>query len=101
MHVVQAQGEALFWQGKRQIIASISEALENATSVHHGHMPEIELTSDTTASGIWAMFDYLVFPDRTLKGYGHYEEQYAKENGQGKIKSVRLTRLRVDWPPQG
>ena len=29
---------------------------------HHGHMPEIELTSPTTAKGIWAMEDRVWWP---------------------------------------
>src|SRR3954469_7223500 len=28
-----------------------------AGTVHHGHMPEIELTSPSTATGIWALED--------------------------------------------
>src|SRR5579871_6553114 len=34
-------------------------ALPSAVSAHHGHMPEIELTSATTAFGVWAMFDWV------------------------------------------
>lgn len=96
LHVIQAEVEVL-WQGREQIVTNNSEALKDATTVHHGHMPEIEITSDTTAAGIWAMFDYVLWPDNSLKGYGHYEEQYVKENGQWKIKSIRLTRLQVDF----
>ena len=36
-----------------------SKSLAGCVSVHHGHCPEIELTSDTTASGVWAMEDML------------------------------------------
>jgi len=59
-------------------------------------MPEIEITSSTTARGIWAMFDYLRFPTFIFKGYGHYEEEYVKEVGGWKIKRVLLTRLHCD-----
>ena len=86
-----------FWQGSQQIVKEISTALTNATSIHHGHMPEIKLTSETTATGIWAMSDYVLFSDRTLRGWGHYEEEYVKEKGSWKIKSLRLTRLREEW----
>ena len=53
--------------------------------MHHGHMPEIELTSDTTATGIWAMEDHLWWPEGSalqhLHGYGHYHETYVKLAG--------------------
>jgi hypothetical protein len=76
--------------------------LEQAVTVHHGHMPEIELTSADTARGVWAMVDYVEFPsdgttDALLqRGYGHYEEEYRKIAGEWKISSWRLTRIRVD-----
>ena len=31
-----------------------------------------------------------------LEGYGHYEEDYVKEEGRWCIRRLRLTRLRVD-----
>ena len=63
-------------------------------------MPEIELTGPDTATGIWAMFDYVEFspaPNRTgLQGYGHYHETYTKVDGRWYIQFMKLTRLRVD-----
>ncbi len=35
----------------------VSRSLATSVTVHQGHMPEIELTSDLEARGIWAMFD--------------------------------------------
>jgi hypothetical protein len=33
-----------------------------------------------------------------LQGYGHYIEEYKKgEDGQWRIKQIRLTRIRVDY----
>ena len=40
-------------------IASISKNLAQLRTIHHGCMPEIEVTSPTTARGIWPMEDYL------------------------------------------
>lgn len=72
-------------------------------SVHHGHMPEIELTSETTACGVWAMFDYVEnwggeerSRIRVTQGYGHYHEEYQKNADGWRISALRLTRLRVD-----
>ncbi len=35
-------------------------------------------------------------PGVTLRGYGHYHETYEKIDGQWRIKSSKLTRLRED-----
>lgn len=86
----------LRYEGRATLVAQVSAILANAVTVHHGHMPEIALTSPTTATGIWAMFDYVRLPGFTLKGYGHYEEEYVKEEGKWKIKNLRLTRLHCD-----
>ena len=72
--------------------------LAEVVTVHHGHMPEIELTSPTTATGIWSMEDVLRWPDgRGLHGYGHYHETYEKNADGWRIKSSKLTRLRMDF----
>jgi uncharacterized protein (TIGR02246 family) len=84
-------------RGRDAIVAGVSGALAGAVTVHHGHMPEIELRGERSASGVWAMFDYVEMSDRTFKGYGHYEEEYEKGgDGAWRISSLRLTRLRVD-----
>jgi hypothetical protein len=72
-------------------------------SVHHGHMPIIEITSDTTAKGIWAMEDRLYRSKEHplngdthfVVGFGHYHETYVKLDVGWRIRSTRLTRLRA------
>ena len=82
-------------------VAYVTKVLADTVTVHHGHMPEIELTSTTTAKGIWAMFDYRSEPERSFQGYGHYLEDYEKgADGRWRIQSLRLTRLRTDRMPQ-
>jgi uncharacterized protein (TIGR02246 family) len=88
--------------GREAIVRGVSRVLEGVRTVHHGHMPEIELTGPDTARGVWAMFDYVEFPaaksgERVgLKGYGHYHEEYVREDGQWRIARLRLERLRID-----
>jgi hypothetical protein len=70
-------------------------------SVHHGHMPEITLTSPTGATGIWAMFDHVESQPASgpvnIEGYGHYHETYRKcTDGKWRISSKRLDRLWVN-----
>src|SRR5215472_8799944 len=76
--------------GRDAIVESVSTALIGTRTVHHGHMPEIELTGDDTARGTWAMFDYVEWPQNGdqrvgLQGYGHYLEEYARVDGQWRI----------------
>jgi hypothetical protein len=88
--------------GRPAIVKAISTLLDGVRTVHHGHMPEIDLESDgQAASGVWAMFDYVEFPPSDEKrvgivGYGHYHERYVREDGEWRIAETRLERLRRD-----
>ena len=88
--------------GAAEIVNTVSSNLVDVTSVHHGHCPEIEISSDNSATGIWAMEDKLRWSEdstaqlKTLHGYGHYLETYARVNGNWRIKTLKLKRLRVD-----
>lgn len=97
-------------QGSEAIVRAARAPLEQCVSVHHGHCPEIRLTSDTSAEGKWAMEDMLRWepgsssPIRTLHGYGHYLETYRKTDGEWRIQTLKLTRLRIDttgWQNEG
>lgn len=84
-------------------VADLSETLRDVVTTHHGHMPEITLTSPTTATGIWSMEDMLRWPKgsgiREMHGYGHYRETYERLPVGWRIKTLKLTRLRVDTVP--
>jgi uncharacterized protein (TIGR02246 family) len=86
--------------GADAFLAFLEPTLAAAITVHQGHMPEIEVTSATTATGIWALEDLISWPDGgEMRGYGHYHEVYEKTDGAWKIKSLKLTRLRVVQTP--
>jgi len=79
--------------GADNFVASVMGGLENAATVHHCHTPEITLTSPDTATGIWAMEDWIIFGGgQELHGAGHYRETYEKQNDTWQIKSLHLTR---------
>lgn len=84
------------FEGREAIVAGVSQSLEGAVTVHHGHMPEIEILSETTARGIWAMYDWVDSPQFELHGFGHYHEEYRCEDGDWRIARLHLVRLRVD-----
>lgn len=69
--------------------------LADVLTVHHGHMPEIEITGPDTASGIWSMVD-IVRLGAGFVGYGHYHDDYRKEKGCWRIARMRLTRLLIE-----
>ena len=83
-------------QGRRTIVETVSGYLKDAVTCHHGHMPEIELLGESRARGVWAMFDLVDHPDFLLRGYGHYDEEYLKEDDEWRIRSTVLTRLREE-----
>lgn len=90
--------------GGANIAAFVRAAVEPLTTVHHGHMAEIEILSPTTARAVWAMEDVVrEVKDgvliRELRGYGHYWETYVKRDGRWQIQTSLLTRLRVDLDP--
>ncbi|OBG71687.1 MULTISPECIES: nuclear transport factor 2 family protein [unclassified Mycobacterium] len=85
--------------GADDFVAFLRKTLGRPTQVtaHQVHAPEIELTSATTARGVWALQDVVRFaPGVSLVGYGHYHETYENIDGQWLIKSSTLTRLRED-----
>jgi uncharacterized protein (TIGR02246 family) len=92
-------GEEQVMEGREAIVRSVSASLEGGVSVHHGHMPEIEITGPGTARGIWAMHDRIDHPRYTLRGYGHYHEHYVKQDGRWRIHRLNLTRLSEQRSP--
>jgi hypothetical protein len=87
----------LVTKGSAVFVNFLQVTLGLATTVHHGHLPEIEVTSPTAANGVWAMQDILIFPAGVrVIGFGHYHETYELENGRWRISSTKLTRVYLD-----
>jgi hypothetical protein len=88
------------------LIAAISKRLADAITIHHVHTPEIVLTGPDRARGIWPMMDYVDFhtgeqgaempADRGWIGWGYYEEDYVRSDGDWRISFMRLARQRMD-----
>jgi ketosteroid isomerase-like protein len=90
-------------RGGEHAARQIAASLAGLNSVHHGVEPEIEIVDAEHASGIWPMVDRLRFPPGApfseMTGYGHYRETYVRERGRWRIRTLRLTRLRIDFTP--
>jgi hypothetical protein len=95
------------FEGRDQFVDGMIERRRGirVCSVHHCHTPEIEILGDTRARGTWAMNDYVDKLDpatgarEARHGYGHYHEEYVREEGW-RISSLKLVRLRIDEVPQ-
>jgi hypothetical protein len=63
-------------------------------TLHQGHHPEIEITSPTTATGIWYLEDQVIDAKRntTLRGAAFYHDTYTKIGGIWKLQSTGYTR---------
>ncbi len=82
----------IHFASRDEMVESNRKILAEANTVHHGHMPEIEITGEGTATGVWAMMD-VVRLGAGFTGYGHYHEQYRKEAGEWRIAKMKITRL--------
>ena len=88
------------WESADVMIANLSAILhEGRTSAHHSHSPEITFESPTKAKGIWGMEDYIfdsASGELPIHGFGFYHETYERIGGRWYIKTVALTRLKMD-----
>lgn len=92
-----SESGGLVIEGADAFLDFIRRTLAKAVTVHQVQQPEIELTSPTSATGVWAMEDVVRFmPCVTLHGFGHYHETYEKADGRWVIKTSKLTRLREE-----
>lgn len=83
------------FQGRDAILGWLRSAMENEViTFHQVHHPEIELTSPTTAKGIWYLEDRVInsgpdLPDMPghsiLSGAAFYSDEYQKLDGEWKI----------------
>lgn len=85
--------------GRDEVVAMIRRAVENIHTVHRGFMPEIDVLSETEATGIWAMQDILRNFDGALilDGSGHYHETYRRVGGRWLISHIRLSRIALHY----
>lgn len=84
------------YSGRDAILKFLIESMDRKTflSSHRVHHPEIEFTSDTTATGIWALEDYVIDEENeiTIRGAAFYRDKYVKVNGDWKIMHTGYTR---------
>ena len=84
-------------KGIEAIMGFLKKSLGASTvlSMHQGHQPEIDITSETTAKGIWTSEAGLIITERNVatREVNFYPDEYVKVNGEWKIKHTGYTRL--------
>ena len=92
------------FDGRDAIMKFLTESMSRATflSSHRVHQPEIELTSPTTATGIWALEDYVIDEQHgiTIHGAAFYRDEYVKVGGAWKIKHTGYERTFEEMAPR-
>ena len=65
-----------------------------AVTIHQGHHPEIDFTSATTATGTWALYNYMynVRQNRGIRIGAYYHDRYVKQ-GVWKFQSIGYTHI--------
>jgi len=85
------------FRGVEAIIGFLKKSLgaDTVLSMHQGHQPEIDITSDATAKGIWTSEAGLIITDRNVstREVNVYHDEYVKIEGQWKIKHTGYKRL--------
>lgn len=93
-------------KGRDAIVGWLKSALDNTiVTLHQVHNPEIEITSATSATGIWYLEDRVInrgadmpdMPGHTiLTGAAFYSDEYQKIDGEWKISRTGYERTYVD-----
>jgi hypothetical protein len=83
--------------GRTAIVTWLTEALGGPEIVteHHGHHPEIDFTSDTTATGSWYLQDRVIIPSADLEigGTSFYSDRYTKTDEGWRIAHTGYMRV--------
>lgn len=96
-------------QGREALVRSVRGSIEDATTAHQVHSPEMTVVDADTVDVVWAMQDRVIWGEdrakavgrRSLTGFGHYRERYVRcDDGRWRIASSRLTRLHMDFETQ-
>ena len=92
------------YQGRDAIMGFLRGALGRPTilTAHHGHHPEIELSSETTATGTWALWDKVIDLQHGIEigGAAFYRDGYVKLAGAWRFQSTGYQRTFEEMKPR-
>lgn len=82
-------------KGGQALIDAVAKSLDGARSIHQVHLPEILLTSSTTARAIVPVEYLHLWEKEEIKrwahGYGHYHQSFIKTGRGWLISDHKLT----------
>ncbi|MEH6549452.1 MAG: nuclear transport factor 2 family protein [Pseudomonadales bacterium] len=83
-------------KGREEFIGAMEMAFHSeAVGRHNGYMPEIQMLSDTEATGIWYLYDHFwsLNANHLTHGTALYWDRYLKVDDRWVIKDTRYERL--------
>lgn len=82
--------------GRESLLEFLANSFHSdAVAMHQGHQPEITLTGEDTAEGVWYLEDIFIdMRDRTrTEGTAIYRDQYRRVDGQWKLAKSEYDRV--------
>lgn len=82
--------------GKDDMLEFLVNAFHSgALAMHHGHMPEITLTGDNSALGVWYLEDIFINLEHKTHTFGSaiYRDEYRREGGVWKLSRTEYDRV--------
>jgi hypothetical protein len=83
-------------QGRAEYLEAVAKAFNTGAVGHHnGHHPEIQILSETEATGIWYLADnmWVLSGNFHTTGTALYWDRYLKADGRWTIKDTKYRRL--------
>jgi hypothetical protein len=94
--VAAYSGGKYSFDGRDAIVEFLRTSMgrESFLSSHRVHHPEIELTGEATATGVWALEDVVIDTEHeiTIRGAAFYRDEYVRIGGRWKIRSTGYRR---------
>lgn len=92
------KGGSYEWKldGKQQYLDNIGASFSKESVGHHnGHQPEIQMLSETEATGLWYLADNMWLLKHNSKTFGTalYWDRYEKVEGKWLIKDTQYERI--------
>jgi hypothetical protein len=104
--VAAYSGGGYTFTGRDAIVDFLRRSMGAPTfhSSHKMHHPEIDLTSPTTAHGVWALDDVVVLTDfeLTIRGCSFYDDEYMRgDDDAWRIRRTGYKRVFEEIQPRG
>lgn len=101
---VEPYNPDLLSRDAQAFVQNTAFVLTGVKTAHFGYMPRIDIVSDTEATGVWSMEDWLwvpeghkVLPAGRMHGWGHYYDRYVRVDDRWLMAATRLTRIKLEF----